>query len=256
MFRLAPRSIWQARQGGAMTLTPPETQALNSALQALQTASSQVEQVLAGAVPPSDKRIDILQKNLAELSNYDRHYSTTRSALTTLLITVGLYAAGEPLKALWTPQVTCAWDGIGSATGYLLYRFPITILLFFLAFPVNLFFRRQTQACGWVERVIAREVALIAGLPNPPAIPTALQNLNPPISGYYFPQDLHRALGQLKRWPTFDEMTILLLFAQLEFLAILFCLMARPCGRPWYEMLGFVVVPIVLSWILSRSKRA
>jgi hypothetical protein len=237
-----------------MALTTLETQALNDALHALRSAGNQVEQVLGGPVPPSDKRIDILQKNFAELSNYDRHYSTTRSALTTLLITVGLYVAGEPLKELWASQ-TCSWGDIGSAASYLLYRFPITILLFFLAFPVNLYFRRQTRACGWVERVIAREIALIAGLPDPPAIPTALQNLNPPISGYYFPQDFHRALRRIGRWPSLDEMTILLLFAQLEFLAILCCLMARQCGRPWYELLGFVAVPVVLAFILSRFRR-
>jgi hypothetical protein len=53
-------------------------------------------------VTPIDnaKKIDILQKVYAEASNYDRHYSITRSALTSLLVTVGLAASKDGFVSL------------------------------------------------------------------------------------------------------------------------------------------------------------
>ena len=63
---------------------------LTQTVQQLRVSCENITNLLADTpaepVPDADQRIEILQKNYAEVSNYDRHYSTTRSALTTLLI--------------------------------------------------------------------------------------------------------------------------------------------------------------------------
>ena len=61
------------------------------------------------------------------------------------------------------------------------------------------------------------------------------------------------------RWPAFDEMTALLLFAQLEFLAILIVLVASVCA-PWplYVNVVIIVAPAIAAlviWCVRRLSR-
>jgi hypothetical protein len=210
----------------------------------------------AATTPTQDdkQKIEILQKYYSEISNYDRHYSSTRSALTVLLVTVGLVLATEPLKAMWA-RTSCipssAWAGIAD----LLNHFPITLLLFLLTFPVNLYFRRLTFACAILERAIEREIAVKSAIPVPGDmfIPNNIQNLAPPI-GYYFRYDLGRVNRQIG-WPRLDEMTLLLIFSVLEFIAILFYWEISACMFWRIYLYGVFVVPLVVVGILGRRWR-
>lgn len=233
-----------------MPIDTPTATTLGQVLQTLRTASNELESLLGGTAPAPDKRIDILQKNSAELGNYDRHYSTTRSALTTLLVTVGLYVANAPVSALLS-KTSCAATDILSVMAYLVRNFGVTILLFLLAFPVNLFFRRQTLACNRIQRVIAREIGMVAALPDVPPAPPDIQGLHPPIRGYYFTDDLYRVLQSVK-WPRFDWMTRLLLFAVLEFLVIVVVLISSGCNI-WPAYVDFLLLagPLVIVIALS-----
>jgi hypothetical protein len=210
----------------------------------------------AQPAPTADRRIEILQKNFAEVSNYDRHYSTTRSALTVLLVTVGLALAVEPLKSLWGRAPPCSasngWDGLGDV----LYRFPITLLLFLLTVPVNFYFRRLTFTCAIIERAIEREIAECANLQVVPemALPPRIGNLRPPV-GYYFRFDLYR-VSRSVGWPRLDEMTMLLLFAVLEFIAILFYWEVSSCTF-WrsYFTYGLFAAPVIIGLALLWMRR-
>jgi len=85
-----------------MPFDPAERGALEEATQQLDTARQRLGAVLGGPPPlaTAAQTIDILQKTYGEISNYDRHYSTVRSALTTLVVGAGLVAATEPLKTM------------------------------------------------------------------------------------------------------------------------------------------------------------
>jgi hypothetical protein len=237
-----------------MPLDQQTTDALNRVFQGLDTASREVRHLLGGVNPaPDDKRIEVLQKNFAELSNYDRHYSTTRSALTTLLVTVGLVIAQEPIRqslANVASQTCIAPHGWFVVT-YIARNFAFTLLLFFLAFPVNLYFRKQTLACALIERTIAHEIGTIANLPNVPNLPRRVLNINnPPVRGYYFPEDFRRVVREL-RWPWFDEMTTLLLFAVLEFLVVVALLISWPCALwPIWVIVAALAAPGLFVLVL------
>ena len=237
-----------------MSFDQPTTNALNNALQSLQAASNELTRLLGGATPEPDKRIEILQKNFEQLSHYDRHYSTTRSALTTLLVTVGLVVAHDPLQNLWTLPacvVTDAW----SVVSYIVRNFAVTLLLFFLAFPVNLHFRKQTLACNLIEHTISREIAEILGLPDIPRASVQIGRIkDPPVRGYYFSDDHRRVVASLK-WPWFDAMTNLLMFAEAEFLIILVLVLLSHCAF-WsnYILLALAVPPVLAVVIFAVAK--
>jgi hypothetical protein len=239
-----------------MPFDQPTTNALNKALKSLETASNELAQLLDGTTPAPDNRIEILQKNFEQLSHYDRHYSTTRSALTTLLVTVGLVVAHDPLQALWAPQTVCVATDAWSAMTYLVRNFAITLLLFFLAFPVNLHFRKLTLACNLIEHTISREIAEILGLPDiPPASARIRRIPGPPVRGYYFSDDLRRVVASLK-WPWFDAMTNLLMFAQAEFIIILLLILTSHCGF-WsnYYSLALAIPPVLAGAIFAVAAR-
>jgi hypothetical protein len=245
-----------------MPFDQPTTNALNNALQSLQTASNELTKLLGGATPAPDKRIEILQKNFEQLSHYDRHYSTTRSALTTLLVTVGLVVAHDPLQALWVPQAVCVATDAWSVMTYIVRNFAVTLLLFFLAFPVNLYFRKLTLACNLIEHTISREIAEILGLPDIPSASARIRRVpDPPVRGYYFSDDLRRVVTSLK-WPWFDAMTNLLMFAEAEFLIILVLVLISHCGF-WSNYYGFalaippalgVAIFAVAAWLARRRR--
>lgn len=225
---------------------------LTQTVQQLRVSCENITNLLADTpaepVPDADQRIEILQKNYAEVSNYDRHYSTTRSALTTLLVTVGLLLAHDPLGNL-SSAAKCSITGGWAAFMNILYYFPITLLLFLLTVPLNLHFRRLTYACAMLERAIEREVGRIAALPGFGTItlPRKLENLTPPV-GYYFRLDLrraHRALG----WPRLDQMTLLLLPAVFEFIAISYFFEIRLCSfwNYYWNYLILLISPIALG---------
>lgn len=241
-------------------MDPQTATALTPILQRLRDACEDIANMMPNAAaqpqPTAERRVEILQKNFSEVSNYDRHYSTTRSALTVLLVTVGLALAVEPLKSLWGRNPLCSvvngWDGLKD----LLYHFPITLLLFLLTFPVNLYFRRLTFTCAIIERAIEREIAVRALLPISldMALPATIQNLDPPI-GYYFRFDLYR-VNRAVGWPRPDEMTLLLLFAVLEFIAILFFWEVSGCTF-WHVAFtcGIFVLPIIIIIIFFFWRR-
>ena len=93
------------------------------------------------------KRIDILQKVYSEVSNYDRHYSITRSGLTSLLVTVGLAASKDGFDHLPTMSDLnqCNIDGYLSISYELFSKFFVTMIFFFLAIILNLHFQRMTS---------------------------------------------------------------------------------------------------------------
>lgn len=244
-----------------MPFDQPTTNALNNALQSLQTASSELTRLLGGTTPAPDKRIEVLQKNFEQLSHYDRHYSTTRSALTTLLVTVGLVVAHDPLHDLWASTACFVTDALSVVT-YIVSNFAVTLLLFFLAFPVNLHFRKLTLACNLIEHTISREIAEILGLPDIPS-PSAriLRIPDPPVRGYYFSDDHRRVVASLK-WPWFDAMTSLLMAAEAEFIIILVLALISHCAL-WskYYLLALAVPPAlaavaltVAAWLAQRRR--
>ncbi len=226
---------------------------LTQTVQQLRVSCQNITNLLAHApeepVPSADEFIAILQKNFAEVSNYDRHYSTTRSALTTLLITVGLLLAHDPLANLSAApkcSITSGWDAVTN----IVYYFPITLLLFLLTIPLNLHFRRLTYACAMLERAIEREVGRIAALPGFDTItlPQRLQNLTPPV-GYFFRLDLRRAYKAIG-WPRLDQMTLLLLPAVFEFIVILYFFEIRLCDfwKYFWNYLILLIPPIALGF--------
>jgi hypothetical protein len=84
----------------------------------------------------NNKRIDILQKVYQEVINYDRHYSITRSAITSLLITVGLAAAKDGfdhLPTVATLGLSCDLRGFLNLSIELLRTFFVTMILFFFS---------------------------------------------------------------------------------------------------------------------------
>lgn len=237
-----------------MPIDQQTADALTGILQRLRTGCDEIANLLPNAAPQlGEARLAALQRNYAEVSNYDRHYSTTRSALTTLLVTIGLLIVVDPLKEL-TNLSTCDVISVGAGFSNLFSRYSITFLLFFVAFPLNLYFRRMTTACGWLERAIEREMGRSSVLPNTTNItlPTYLVNLqlaDPPL-GYYFRYDLYRVAKQI-RWPRADPITMLLLFSVLSFASILFILKFANCAfwRAWRTYCA-LLLPVFATFLI------
>jgi hypothetical protein len=197
-----------------MPLDPGERQALEAAAQQLDAARQQLAVVLAGPPPPvtADQTIDILQSTYGEISNYDRHYSTVRSALTTLVVGAGLVAAAEPLKVLSALSVCrdcqTLWCHAHRIFTGVTAPFALTWLLFALAVLVSLYFQRLTYACRKLEEEIERRIATAAHLANYPV----QQVRGVDVQGFLFRTDLRSVVRRVSR-VYFDEMSQLLVAA-------------------------------------------
>jgi hypothetical protein len=213
-----------------MPLDPAERAALQAAAQQLDAARQQLGTVLGGLpAAPAEQTIDILQMTYGEISNYDRHYSTVRSALTTLVVGAGLVAAAEPIKALTASSVCkdcvtlwCHVHRIGAAvTG----PFGLTWLLFVLAVLVSQYFQRLTYACRVLEEEIERRIATAANLAND--APQQVMGID--INGFQFRSDLKAVVSKVS--PVyFDEMSRLLVTAILVFFGFLILYALRLCA--------------------------
>ncbi len=77
---------------------------------------------------------------------------------------------------------------------------------------------------------------------------------DPPVRGYYFSEDHRRVVASLK-WPWFDAMTNLLMFAEAEFLIILVLVLLSHCAF-WsnYILLALAVPPVLAVVIFAVAK--
>lgn len=245
--------VTKASEELRMPVDQESANTLTQALQQVRAACQRIESILPGnaavANAAPDQRIEILQKNFAEVSNYDRHYSTTRSALTTLLITVGLLLAKDPLSAI-AGRTSCTLARPLDGVIDIFYQFPITLLLFLLSIPLNLHFRRLTASCAALERSIEREIGHLAAIPgaNQVEVPHGLRNLAAPPIGYHFRLDLRRAYRAVG-WPRVDTMTLLLVPAILEFIAICYCFEVIVC-KFWSLYWNFLILLAPLLFLL------
>jgi len=256
-----------------MPLNPAQKLALVAIHERLGAARQALANLLGGVPEAADPaaKIDILQKCYGEISNYDRHYSTVRSALTTLVVGAGLVAAADPLKALACQQLS----GNGQDPAFVLLvlvplvlvplvleKLALTWLLFFLAVVVSLHFQRLTYACRKLEEEIERRIANAAGL----ATLGDEEVVGVKISGFRFRDDLSRVVKKV-RVIYFDEMSILLLMAILIFFAMVVGYALGKCDTVFYDshqawvwaaIVGFSVAGLgftaMVNWLRKVSR--
>lgn len=157
-----------------MPLSQQEADALRQVRDRLTATATALDGMLgagpAAAAVDAD-RIAQLRSEHGEAGDYDRHYSTTRSALTALVVTVGLAASADRIKALTSAGAACAIDPFAQTLGITLaatlFPFALTILLFLLAVAVSLYFQRLTFACELIQREAEHRLAALAGIMVP-----------------------------------------------------------------------------------------
>jgi hypothetical protein len=208
----------------------------------------------APAGPTADRQVDVLQKVYGEVSNYDRHYSTTRPALTALVVTVGLAASAEPIKALFDHSrqfLVCSNPAFGTIVERVL-PFGVTLLLFLLAVLVSLYFQRLTRSCQLIEEAIEREISrLMTGVVHG-ELDRQLTTIIGRISYYQFRIDLGLVSRSLK-WPHFDTMSRILLFGICTFISFVVDVVLYRCGSThWYWGLLILIVPGGIVWTLAE----
>lgn len=231
---------------------------LEPILDRLNQAAKSLAQLLPGAPvaqPTRERQVDVLQKVYGEISNYDRHYSTTRSALTALTVTVGLAASAEPIKTLFDASkqpAVCSAPGFATTVQQAL-PFAITLLLFLLAILVSLYFQRLTRSCQLLEEVVERK---INELTTNTAGGQVDRQLNPVISQityYQFREDLSTVRRALK-WPHFDTMSRLLLFGITIFISFVVVVVFYRCSSlHWYWGTLILIGPPVSTWLLAKA---
>lgn len=153
------------------------------------TLTTQLLGPAAIAPPSTEEKIELLQKAYGEVSNYDRHYSSVRSALTALLVTVGLAASADAFRTtvqdstVSTHTVTsiilttaCAIDNWDHVLERIILTFLVTFLLFFMAILINVYFQRLTRACDVMERQIDLAIDQLSGLNILPPVNPAPAN--------------------------------------------------------------------------------
>jgi hypothetical protein len=238
-------------------LNDPATRSrLEPILSRLNLAGQDLAQLMAGApaaAPTPDRQVDVLQKVYGEISNYDRHYSTTRSALTALVVTVGLAASAEPIKALFdtSKQPPVCLNPRFDAIVQQALPFGITLLLFLLAVLVSLYFQRLTRSCQLLEEAIEREInrlttGTVRGQPDRQLAPI-IGN----ISYYQFREDLG-IVGHSLKWPHFDTMSRLLLFGIFVFISFIIDVVLYRCSAlHWYFGILILIGPGVVIWLLA-----
>jgi hypothetical protein len=215
-------------------------------------------------VTPIDnaKKKDILQKVYAEASNYDRHYSITRSALTSLLVTVGLAASKDGfdhMPSMSTLAISCDFKGYLGLSYELARTFFVTLILFFLAILINLYFQRMTFSCRLIEHKIEKLIQeMVAGVT---AGTDRLRNHTAisGISGYEFRDHLGRVYREIPS-PHFDMMARLLLTGIALFFSYLFTIASKQCNRPLIWDVAIVLgVPALVylaaklwNWLLEK----
>ena len=200
----------------------------------------------------TDRQIDLCQKVYGEVSNYDRHYSTVRATLTALVVTIGLSAAAEPIKAMFNATGRPAACGLHFFPALALQAQPYlpTLLLFALAVAVSMYFQRLTYSCAVLERELERHIIGLAG-GVPPAQRRALPGVQ--LTWLGFRHDLAAVHAKVP-WLHADAMTRLLLSGITGFLAFVLVVTLRGCGfwTAWYWPLFWFAAPAVAVWFLAR----
>jgi hypothetical protein len=196
----------------------------------LVNAAQALDALLTGAPEPlsRDARIELLGKTYTRASDYDRHYSTTRSALTGLVITIGLAAAADPIKAVLALTPTspaCVSLGTKAHLLQAILPFAPTLLMFLLAVVVNVYFQRLTAACEIIESEVERRLGELA----PDLYPAGSMRAGrvPGITGYAFRTDLRIAFAKTSVWHP-EAMKLLLVLAILVFIAFV-------AGATWWR---------------------
>ena len=210
-----------------------ETRArLNPIHQRLALASQELDLLLTApdAGLPAERRVDLLWNVFGEVSNYDRHYSTVRSALTILLVSVGLAVASEPLKALFAivraqDNPFCLQHGASELVTHGVLPFVPMLLIFALAIAINIHFQRLTASCEILEDEIERKIIeLSPGLGEP-----GVQNPKAAgVSGYRFRRDLETIYRRTRRRHP-EPMKILLIVGILVFILFVAAAAVLPC---------------------------
>ncbi len=219
-----------------MPLDDETRRRLQPVQQGLASATSALDALLtAGTGDLSrERKMELLGKTYTEASNYDRHYSTTRSALTGLVITIGLAAASDPIKtvlAIAKPADSpyCLQLGVRALLVHGVMPFVPTLLMFALAIAVNLYFQKFTAACEKIETEIERKLAELA--PELQLAPAPRRAGATNITGYLFRADLKAALAETSLWHP-EAMKLLLVIAIGVFIAFVATLAWLKCVSP------------------------
>jgi hypothetical protein len=214
-----------------------------------------------------EKQIDILQNVYGDVSNYDRHYSITRSTLTALLVTVGLAASKDGFDHLPTLQslgLPCNTEGFVELSFALGRNFFIPLILFFLAVVTNLHFQRMTFACRLIEHKIETLIQKLAKIK--PAAEEGKDKFRDhkaisDISGFEFRHHLGTVYNKIPS-PHFDLMARLLLTGISLFCCYVFVLASQECKRKlvWNAIILFGIPVLVYLaahlWNFIREKVA
>jgi hypothetical protein len=214
-------------------------QRLDAVRQLLAQAADELGSVLAAPAELSvERRVDLLWKVFGEVSNYDRHYSTVRSALTILLVSVGLAVASDPLKAVFSyakPQDSpfCLQLGPAAFVIHGVLPFVPMLLIFALAIAINVYFQRLTASCEILEDEIERQIVTLSGGLGAAGLgaPEAPDPKAAGVSGYRFRRDLKSIYRHTSGWHM-DAMKLLLLIGVAIFVAFAVAAAVLPCVWP------------------------